>query len=34
MKIEKIDHDFSICKVADYTKIDIEDEYCFIEKTD
>lgn len=34
MKIEKIDHDFSICKVSDYTKVDIEDEYCFIGKTD
>ena len=34
MKIKKIDHDFSICKVPDFSRLDLKDEYCFIGKTD
>lgn len=32
--IERINHDFSVCKVADYSQVDMESEYCFIGKTD
>lgn len=34
MKIKKLEHDFSICKVKDFSMVDLEDEYCFIGKTD
>lgn len=34
MKIKKIPYDFSICKVTDYSKVNIAAEYCFIGKTD
>lgn len=34
MKIEEIDGDFSICKVEDYTKINLNSKYCFIGKTE
>lgn len=34
MEIKRIDHDFSVCKVTDYSQVDIESEYCFIGKTD
>lgn len=34
MEIKKIDCDFSVCKVPDYSQVDIESEYCFIGKTD
>ena len=34
MKIKKIPHDFSICKVTDYSKVNIAAEYCFTGKTD
>ena len=34
MKIKKIPHDFSICKVADYSKVNTAAEYCFTGKTD
>lgn len=34
MKIEKIDYNFSICKVEDFSMTDLENEYCFIGKTD
>lgn len=34
MKIQKIDCDFSICKVKDYSKTDFNSEFCFISKTD
>ena len=33
MKIEKIDFDFSVCKVEDYSQTNIDDEFCFIGKT-
>lgn len=32
--IERIDYDFSVCKVVDYSQVNIEREYCFIGKTD
>ncbi len=34
MIINRIDYDFSICKVTDYSQVDLESEYCFIGKTD
>ena len=34
MEIKKIDHDFSICKVTDFTQIDWKSEYCFAGKSD
>lgn len=34
MKIRKIDHAFSICKVTDFSQVNLDDEYCFIGKTD
>lgn len=34
MKIKKIPYDFSICKVADYSKVNIAAKYCFTGKTD
>lgn len=33
MEIKKIDYDFSICKVTDFSQIDWESEYCFAGKT-
>ena len=34
MKLKRLDYNFSICKVKDFSEIDLESEYCFIEKTD
>ncbi len=34
MKIKKIDLDFSICKVADFSQINLHDEFVFVGKTD
>lgn len=34
MEIKKIDYDFTVCKVKDYTLVNMEDEYCFVGKTD
>ncbi len=34
MEIKKIDYSFSVCKVKDFSMVDIENEYCFIGKTD
>ncbi|MCI5957579.1 MAG: ACT domain-containing protein [Clostridiales bacterium] len=34
MEIKKIDDDFSVCKVVDYSLVDLSAEYLFIEKTD
>ncbi len=34
MKIKKINHEFSVCQVEDYSLANIDSEYCFIEKTD
>lgn len=34
MKIKIISHDFSVCRVSDFSKVDLSDEFCFIGKTD
>ena len=34
MELKRIDHDFTVCKVADYSLVNLESEYCFIGKTD
>lgn len=34
MKIEKLTADLSVCKVENYSKVDLSQEYCFIGKTD
>lgn len=34
MKIKKMNEDFSICKVEDYSQVDLNSKYCFIGKTD
>ena len=34
MEIKIIDRDFSICKVKNYSDVDINDSYVFIAKTD
>ena len=34
MTIKRIKGDFSICKVTDFSGVDLNTEYCFIEKTD
>lgn len=34
MEIKKIDYDFSVCKVEDYSLAKLDSEYCFIGKTD
>lgn len=34
MEIKKIPHDFSVCKVQDYSLANLDSEYCFIGKTD
>ena len=34
MEIKKIHQDFSVCKVMDYSLVNLNAEYCFIGKTD
>ena len=34
MEMKRIDYDFSICKVEDYSQLKENSEYCFIGKTD
>lgn len=34
MKIERIDRDFSICKIQSAADVDFQDAYCFVGKTD
>lgn len=34
MRIKRIDYDFSVCKVIDYSEVDLEQEFCFVSKTD
>lgn len=34
MKIKKINGDFTVCKVTDYTQVNLDAEYCFTGKTD
>lgn len=33
MQIRKIDGDFTVCKVIDFSKVNFETEYCFTGKT-
>lgn len=32
MEIKKIAYDFSVCKVEDYSLINLDAEYCFVGK--
>lgn len=34
MELKRIDYDFSICKVADYSLLNLDSEYSFVGKTD
>lgn len=34
MEIKRINYNFSVCKVMDYSQVDVAAEYCFIGKTD
>ena len=34
MIIEKLDCDFTVCKVKDFSQVNFEKDYCFIGKTD
>ena len=34
MEIKRLDNSFTVCKVQDYSLVILEDEYCFIGKTD
>lgn len=34
MKIEEIDGEFSVCRVGDYSGVDLESEYVFTGRTD
>lgn len=34
MEIKRLEYDFTICKVADFTQVDWESEFCFAGKTD
>lgn len=34
MEIKRIDEEFSVCQVEDYTYANLDSEYCFIGKTD
>lgn len=34
IKIKAIDRDFSVCKVKDYSKVNLDAEFCFTGKTD
>ena len=34
MEIKKIDHNFSVCQVEDYSLVNLNSEYSFIVKTD
>lgn len=34
MQIKRISNDFSVCKVTDYSLVDLTAEYCFTGKTD
>lgn len=34
MEIKRLDYVFSVCKVSDYSRVDLNSEFCFIGKTD
>ena len=34
MEIQKINEDFSVCKVKDFSSVNLGDKYCFVGKTE
>ena len=34
MKLKKLNFDFSVCKVTDFSQVNLDNEFCFIGKTD
>lgn len=34
MKLKKLNFDFSVCKVTDFSQVNLDSEFCFISKTD
>ncbi len=34
MQLKKMEHEFSVCQIADTTGVDLTDEFCFLGKTD
>lgn len=34
MELKRLDYNFSVCKVENYTEVDLKSEFCFIGKTD
>lgn len=34
MELKRLEYDFSVCKVTDYSKVDLTQEFCFTGKTD
>lgn len=34
MNIKKFDLDFTVCKVADYSQVNLDSAFCFLGKTD
>lgn len=34
MKLKKLNFDFSVCKVTDFSQVNLDSEFCFIGKTD
>lgn len=34
MKLKKLEPDFSVCKVADFSGVNLQSDYCFIGKTE
>lgn len=34
MRIKALKHRFSVCKVADYSQVNLDSEFCFIGRTD
>ena len=34
MKLKKLKFDFSVCKAADFSQVNLDSEFCFIGKTD
>lgn len=34
MELKRLNYNFSVCKVENYTEVDLKSEFCFIGKTD
>ena len=34
MELKRLEYNFSVCKVTDYSKVDLTQEFCFTGKTD